>query len=64
MQNNGAFWPIKYRSPLEIPYTRTVAFDVTYIETESYKAPSRRIYTYFHYNSTAFLDWKVIYFFL
>jgi hypothetical protein len=62
MQNNGAFWLTKYRSPLEIPYIRTVAFDVTYIEAESYKAPSRSIYS--HYNCTAFLDWKVIYFFL
>jgi hypothetical protein len=54
MQNNRAFWLTKYRSPLEIPYIRTVAFDVTFIETESYKAPSRSIYA--QYNSTAFLD--------
>jgi hypothetical protein len=43
MQNNKAFWLTKYRSLLEIPYIRTVAFDVTHIEVESYKAPSRRI---------------------
>jgi len=64
MQNNGAFRPTKYRSPLEIAHTLAVACDVTCVEAESHKAPFRTVYTYCHYNSTAFLDWKVIYFFL